>query len=333
MTLRRISRIMLLGALAASLNTGCVTALIGAGAVGAVGAGTMIAADSRTAGTMIDDEAIELKGSRIISNNRELSKASKIEIVSVNGIVLLAGQCRYPDYVKYIKDKVAKLDGVKKVYSYIEDIEPVSLGQRSQDSWITSKVKTGLLFGEKINSGRFKVVTENSVVYLLGYVTRDEASRAVYVSKNIDGVRKIVRLFDYMGENEHPAPIFGEGDNPAEANEGTSGARPAQAAPAASGAAAPVYHEESYALEDALPVTEAQPESAVSEPAAPSEPAKPAAARPVIPMTEDAKANPPAKTPKPAPAVEEVNVKSSSAAKPAAPTGVVSDDDDSFIIE
>lgn len=338
MTLRRISRIMLLGALAASLNTGCVTALIGAGAVGAVGAGSMIAADSRTAGTMIDDEAIELKGSRIISNNRELSRASKVEIVSVNGIVLLAGQCRYPDYVKYIKEKVAKLDGVKKVYSYIEDIEPVSLGQRSQDSWITSKVKTGLLFGEKINSGRFKVVTENSVVYLLGYVTRDEAARAVYVSKNIDGVRKIVRLFDYMGENEHPAPIFGEGDNPAEASGDAAGTSPAADKSSSSGAAAPVYHEESYALEDALPVNEAQPEPAVTESPAPAAPAKPAAEKPVIPMTEDIKANSPAKTSKPVP-VEEVNVRSSSAASPAAskpaaaPTGVVNDDDDSFIIE
>ena len=333
MTLRRISRIMLLGALAASLNTGCVTALIGAGAVGAVGAGSMIAADSRTAGTMIDDEAIELKGSRIISNNRELSRASKVEIVSVNGIVLLAGQCRYPDYVKYIKEKVAKLDGVKKVYSYIEDIEPVSLGQRSLDSWITSKVKTGLLFGEKINSGRFKVVTENSVVYLLGYVTRDEAARAVYVSKNIDGVRKIVRLFDYMGENEHPAPIFGEGDTPAEATGEASEAKPASDKPSSSGTA-PVYHEESYALEDALPVSESQPEPVVTEPAAPAEPAKPATTRPVIPMTDDVKANSPAKASKPAPVIEEVNVKGSAASKPAAaPTGVVNDDDDSFIIE
>jgi len=344
MTLGRISGIMLLGAVMAAMNSGCVTALIGAGAVGA---GTMIATDSRSTGSMIDDESIELKGARIVSNNRELSKASKIDVVSVNGIVVLTGQCPYREYIDFVKDRVSRLDGVKKVYNYIENMEPVSLGQRSQDSWITSKVKTGLLFGEKINSGRFKVVTENSVVYLLGYVTRDEAARAVYVTKDISGVRKIVKLFDYMGDNEKPAPIFGEGDNAS--NEVGVGTQPVtgtgSSGTAISDTTAPVYHEESTVLEESVPVvtetrrtvTEVQPATGERQPAT--------GERQPVPVTDllsgdgsDSLIKP---APKPAantgssgtgtrrtePLIEDVNVRNT------APAGVVTDDDDSFIIE
>ena len=339
MALLRISRIMLLGAAMAVANTGCVTALVGAGAVGAVGAGTMIAADSRSTGSMIDDESIELKGARIVSNNREISSASRIDVVSVNGIVVLTGQCPDKEYIGYVKDRVSKLDGVKKVYNYIENVEPVSLGQRSQDSWITSKVKTGLLFGEKINSGRFKVVTENSVVYLLGYVTRDEAARAVYVTRDISGVRKIVKLFDYMSDNANPAPIFGEGDRSNASNEVGVGTEPASAArrkEESSATAAPVYREEPTVLEEALPVEAERPQPVtVREPEA--------AERQPVPVTDilrDSSGSVIKPVPKPVqnpdsgagprkatPLIEDVNIRNT------APAGVVTDDDDSFIIE
>ncbi len=256
----RIFKTAMVAAILCSL-TGCATALIGASAVGA---GSMIAADSRSTGSMIDDEAIELRGEKVLSNNREQSEASNLDIYSVNGIVLLAGQCPYKEYIEYINDRVSKIDGVKKVYNYIEQTQPVSMGQSSQDSWITSKVKTGLLFGEKINSGRFKVVTENSVVYLLGYVTRDEAARAVYVTKDISGVRKIVKLFDYIEDNSGNAPVYGTQGTSNAANEvQPNGATVTTGTQTTTGSQAnqlsePTYFEETNTLEQptTLPVRE-----------------------------------------------------------------------------
>ena len=73
-----------------------------------------------------------------------------------------------------------------------------------KDSYITSKVKGALLVGSKISSGRFKVYTEDSVVFLLGYVTRDEGARAINQARKIDGIKKIVPIFDYMDQSGTP---------------------------------------------------------------------------------------------------------------------------------
>ena len=41
------------------------------------------------------------------------------------------------------------------------------------------------------------MITENSVVYLLGIVTEAEANVAVEVARTTGGVRKVVKVFDY----------------------------------------------------------------------------------------------------------------------------------------
>ena len=42
-----------------------------------------------------------------------------------------------------------------------------------------------------------KVVTEASVVYLLGWVTEAEANDATEIARTTGGVRKVVKLFEY----------------------------------------------------------------------------------------------------------------------------------------
>ncbi len=188
-------------------QTGCIAVAGGA----AVGTGLMVATDARTTGSMIDDEGIEMKSISIVSNNREIYNASKFDVTAVNGRVLITGQCQDKEYIAYVKDRISKLPEVKEVINQVEDLPPVGFTQRSTDSWITTKVKTQLLFGKNINSGRFKVITENNVVYLLGIVTKSEANRAVNVTRGISGVRKVVKIFEFITDDSKINPIFKEG--------------------------------------------------------------------------------------------------------------------------
>lgn len=210
-----MKKILLASAVAAVISmstTGCVTPVVLAGT--AIGASAVVAIDQRTTGTMIDDKSIEIKAASIIKNNEKIAKESKLEATSVNGTVLLTGQCLNQKYVDFIVENVKKIDGVDRVINKITIEEPISLGRRADDTWITTKVKTQLLFGEEINSGRFKVLTENGVVYLIGLVTKDESIRAVNVASQISGVLKVVKIFEYISVDSKVKPIFIEDESP-----------------------------------------------------------------------------------------------------------------------
>ena len=179
------------------IMSGCAAVAVGA-ATGTTGA--IIGSDSRTIDSMFYDETIEQNAYKIFKENEKLSKKDdfSVSVISMSGNVLLVGQTINSEYFNSCLEKIKRLDYVRKVYNFVTFKQPVSAGVTANDTYITSKIKTKLLFGENIRSGRFKVVTEDSMVYLLGYVTRDEAIRAVNEVQKIDGVKKIYTIFDYM---------------------------------------------------------------------------------------------------------------------------------------
>lgn len=74
---------------------------------------------------------------------------------------------------------------------------PTSSLTRTSDAWITSKIKTKFIGAKGLSSSHFKVVTENGTVFLIAHVTRDQAAMAVNVARHVDGVQKVVKIFDY----------------------------------------------------------------------------------------------------------------------------------------
>lgn len=168
-------------------------------------ASTQVSQDSRSIGTMIDDETIEQKAYKILKTNSLLTKPEdmSVTITSFNGNVLLTGQTINRDYIKWVVKQVEQLENVRKVYNYVTLQKPVPASVISNDTWITSQVKTQLLFGKDINSNRFKVVTENGNVFLMGIVTRDESKRAINEVLGIEGVRKVYHIFDYIEVQTH----------------------------------------------------------------------------------------------------------------------------------
>ena len=154
--------------------------------------------DKRTTGSTLDDEIIETKALVNIDKADEELAHAHIVVVSFNGVVLLAGQVNTAEQRLLAADTVAKIGKVRRIHNEITVAGATSMVARSNDSWITTKVKTKLFANGEVEGGRIKVVTENGVVYLMGLVTREEATRAAEQARKTGGVQKVVRIFEYI---------------------------------------------------------------------------------------------------------------------------------------
>jgi len=154
---------------------------------------------TRTLGSKIDDSLIETKVAvNIAKASPDLDNNSHIVVTSFNGVVLLAGQTPRADLKQLAEQTAGQVQKVKKVNNELQVIAPSSMLARSNDTWLTSKIKTEMLTDSAIPGSRIKVVTENGIVYLLGLLTQAEANRATNLVQGVSGVQKIVKLFEYI---------------------------------------------------------------------------------------------------------------------------------------
>ncbi|MGB0988016.1 MAG: BON domain-containing protein [Pseudoalteromonas spongiae] len=176
-----------------ALLQGCVAAAV----VGVVG-GATVAADNRTLGSQIDDQKIEFDAYAKLSENEGLSDNTNLQVVSINGSVLVVGQA--PN--EFLRDQAIKALGeiqrVVQVHDQIRIGNVTSLATRSNDLFLTSKVKTALFGSEKIDATNIKVVTENAEVFLMGLVNKAEAESAVDIARNVSGVNRVIKAFEYL---------------------------------------------------------------------------------------------------------------------------------------
>lgn len=123
---------------------------------------------------------------------------SHIAVTSFNQVVLLVGQTPTAS-LREVAEKIAKTTpNVRRVYNEITIEEPISLADQSRDTWITGEVRSKLLRKKGLESGSIRVVTDHSVVYLMGIATPEQAGLAVDVARQIKGVRKVVKAFQYV---------------------------------------------------------------------------------------------------------------------------------------
>ena len=184
---------ILLGLLVSSLLLqGCAAVVVGGAAGTAKASG-----DRRTLGAQWDDQTIELKAANLLADNKPLSAASKISVYSNNGRVLLVGQTPSDVYKIEAGKIVSRIEGVRHVYNELCLGQPASFTTRSNDSWITSKVKADMFGTKNFDSTKVKVVTENSEVFLIGLVTRQEGEQAVQSARHVEGVKRVIKAFEF----------------------------------------------------------------------------------------------------------------------------------------
>ena len=175
--------------------SGCAV-LVAAGVVSGVGAGAAVSQDRRTSGMFVEDEGIEFKSGRRISE--KMGGDVNVNVTSFNRNVLLTGEAPTEGLKKEIGKLVTGVQNVRKVTNEIAIGDVSSFASRSNDALLTSKVKARFLDSGEFQVNHVKVVTEDAVVYLLGLVQVREGDSAVDIARSTSGVRKVVKVFEYL---------------------------------------------------------------------------------------------------------------------------------------
>ncbi|NJM32050.1 MAG: BON domain-containing protein [Limnobacter sp.] len=191
----RIAAYGVVAALVAPLLSGCLAA-VGVGAATAVSS----AADRRTVGTQVEDNTIHLKVTATVQD--KWSDNLHVNATVYNRKVLLTGEVPDQATASEIGRLVTNIPNVQGVINELQVAGISALTARSNDAFITTKVKAALLDAQDVGAATFKVTTEAGVVYLMGLVTAREADRATDIAATQSGVRKVVRVFELISEEE-----------------------------------------------------------------------------------------------------------------------------------
>ncbi|NMF87507.1 BON domain-containing protein [Aromatoleum petrolei] len=197
-TLQASRRTLLLGLGAAAtlpLLQGCFPLV-----AGGVGAGAAMVADRRTSGAYVEDEGIEWRTASALKDR--LGDAVHINVTSFNRNVLLTGEAPTEAHRAEAERVASGIANVKGIVNEIQVAGISSLTSRGNDSLLTSKVKARFVDSAQFSANHVKVVTEAGTVFLLGIVTRREADAATEVARRTDGVRKVVKVFEYITDQQ-----------------------------------------------------------------------------------------------------------------------------------
>ena len=185
-------------ALASSLLamlSGCVPLVVGGAAMSA-----MVVTDRRTSGAQLEDEGIELRGASRLRD--AFGDRAHINITSYNRQVLLTGEVPAEAAKQQAEQVISRVENVRTIVNELVVSGSSTLVQRSSDVLVTGRVKASLVDAKDLYAGAFKVVTERGTVFLMGRVTQREADRATAIARQIDGVQRVVRIFEVIGEDE-----------------------------------------------------------------------------------------------------------------------------------
>lgn len=185
-----IATSLLLAASAPAL-TGCFPIV-----AGGMGAGVLMADDRRTSGIYIEDERIEFK---VQSQASKLGDKVHVNAVSFNRLVLITGEVPDEATKAKVEKLAAEVDNVKRVQNELAVGRPSTLGERSNDVYLTTRVKARFVSeaNKRFSANHVKVFTEAAVVYLMGLVSKEEAAAAAEIAAGTSGVKRVVKVFEY----------------------------------------------------------------------------------------------------------------------------------------
>ncbi|KOO14680.1 hemolysin [Vibrio xuii] len=176
-------------------TTGCAGLFVAGAATTA-----SIVIDPRTTQEIWNDNNIEFEVAGI-GNKAPFRGNARVTASSYDGTVILVGQANTEALKRDLESQTRKIKGVNNVHNQLRVKLPLSMGEISHDSWITTKVKSALLANSDLSGVKIKVITEDREVFLLGYVSQQHADIATDVARNISGVKQVVRAF-HSGESE-----------------------------------------------------------------------------------------------------------------------------------
>lgn len=168
--------------------------------VGGMVGGAMVASDRRTSGIQLEDEGIEMRSASAIREN--FGSNVHTNITSYNRQVLITGEVPTARERQQIEQLIGRVENVRSVVNELAVGPASSISDRSSDAIITARVKAAMVDSEDVFASIYKVVTERSTVYLMGRVTQREANRATDIARGVSGVKRVVRVFEYITDAE-----------------------------------------------------------------------------------------------------------------------------------
>lgn len=190
--MKKIAASLVIAGLALNLQSCIFVAGVAAG-----GAAIAYVRDHRP----ISDSLQDVKTANAIANKIHrsaiLKKECHIEVTVFNQVVLLTGQCPNPIWRQQAEDIARSVPDTGRVYNQITIQGPTSSLTRTSDAWITTKIRSQMLAEEDLKTSSIKVVTEDGTVYLMGIVKREQANIAVDIARQVDGVQKVIKIFQY----------------------------------------------------------------------------------------------------------------------------------------
>lgn len=188
--------------LAAALSTAalslsaCAPLIVG----GAAATTAVVVTDRRTSGTQLEDQNMAFKAQSQIS--QKLGDTARVNAMAYGGHLLLTGDVPTEEAKSQATAIAQSVENVKQVINQLNVGPIASFGTRSNDTWLTSKVKTALINTKYVPSGTIALTTDHSVVYLMGKVTQAEGEYAANATADVGGVAKVVKLFETISREE-----------------------------------------------------------------------------------------------------------------------------------
>lgn len=170
---------------------GCAAIFVGGGAGVALSAH-----DRRTIGTQIDDKAMARKIREQIQANETLKEHTNVNVHVYNRVVLLVGQVPNNELKRQIQSAAESIKHIRKLHNQLRIENELAISSQTHDLWLASKVKSKLLADKRVDVLNVKIVVEDSEVFLMGLVKKQEADAVVEIVRNVSGVVKVIKAFE-----------------------------------------------------------------------------------------------------------------------------------------
>ncbi|MFT6267712.1 MAG: osmotically-inducible protein OsmY [Alphaproteobacteria bacterium] len=174
--------------------SGCVSAV----AVGAAGTAAASNSDRRTLGTQIDDKTMTARVSTAINKIPSVEENADISVHVYNSQVLLTGQARTQVIITEATNATLSSGQVSKIHNQIRLGEPIPTGSTINDIWLSTKIRTMMATDSRVPMLKLDLIVEDSEVFIMGQLTRAEATATVELVRNVDGVTKVIRVMELI---------------------------------------------------------------------------------------------------------------------------------------
>jgi len=142
-------------------------------------------------------------GRVLYRDKRFKGKDTVIDLATFNGDILMAGHVPTTALRDEAQTRVMRIPGYRRVFNQLS----VSAAPNNaiQDSWITAKIRSGILAHAEIDPDQFKIVTSDRIVYLMGDVIPAQARQVIYIARKCAGVKRVVKLLKYYNLSDKAA--------------------------------------------------------------------------------------------------------------------------------